>query len=93
MFLRHLHTLLQLVAFLQQSFKKLFGLEFDDGCDFKEGHAGLCGPIIGRESDNVLKGDAIGVEVEVGFVAEAGYVHDCAEVQMRAELKVIVHSN
>ena len=45
--LRHLHALLRLVPFFEQPLQELFGLEFDDGRDFEEGHAGFGGAVAG----------------------------------------------
>lgn len=81
--LGHLHAFLRLIPFFQQLLEELLGLELDDGCDFKEGHAGLGGSIAGGEGDDVFEGDAVGVEVEVGLVSEAGDVDYGAEVEMR----------
>lgn len=66
-------------------------MELDDWCDFEECHAGLGWAITGGECYDVFKGDAIGVEIEVGLVSKAGDVDYCAEVEMGVELEVIVH--
>lgn len=58
-------------------------MELDDGRDFEERHGGLGGAVAGGERDDVFEGDAVGVEIEVGLVPEAGDVDDCAEVEMR----------
>lgn len=75
-------SLLRFVALLQQLLQKLFRLEFYDGGYLKEGHAGLSRTVVGCQCDDGPKRNAVGVEIEVVFLAETGDVHNCTEMQM-----------
>jgi hypothetical protein len=89
--LGYLHAFLALVTLLKQLLKELLGLELDDGSDLEECLACLGGPVVSGEGDDAFEGDAVGVEVEVGLVAKAGDMNDGPAVQVRIELKVIIH--
>jgi hypothetical protein len=70
----------------------LLGLKFDDGSDLEQGHAGLCGSVAGGQRNDVLEGNAVGVEIEVGLISKAGDMDDGSVMKVCIELKIVVHS-
>jgi len=66
-------------------------LKLDYGGQFEKGHTRLCRTVIGGEGYHRSKRNAVGIEIEIGFVPKAGYVYDCSIVKMGIELKIIIH--
>lgn len=57
-------------------------MELDGWGYFEESHAGLDRAVVGLEGDDVLEGDAVGIEVEVGLIPEAADMDHCSEVEV-----------
>jgi hypothetical protein len=85
--------LLGFVPLLQQPLQKLLRLELDYRRNFEQGHTGFSWPVVGREGNDRLEGDTVGVEIEVVLLTETGDVHRRTEMQVRVQGEGVVHLN